>query len=197
MNELEKIRLLLELIVEGHRTLGRVGHTHLQKLVYLLQEAKEEPFGYDFRMHHYGPYSRELWGTLCTMRDLGLISIKRYPHPFGYGYDISESEGQVLDKFREVSSKMSSESDMSKRIAEYRNGHTELLQFFEEHQSGGTRYLELVGTTHFVHKMLALYEDHPSDDEIVARVGELKDQLSEPQIRGALKTLRKKHFLQD
>ncbi len=195
MNELERIRLLLELVSKGQEILGRVGHTHLQKLVYLLQEGKEEPFGYDFRMHYYGPYSKELWGTLCTMSDLGLISITRYPHPFGYGYDISESEDQVLDKFRELSSKVSSETGMDKTIDEYLNGGIELLQFFNKHHSGGTRYLELLGTTHFVHKMLALYKKAPKDDEVVDAVKGLKPHFSDKDIEEALATLRKKELL--
>lgn len=90
MDEMERMRLLLDLVSKGRRILGRVGHTHLQKIVYLLQESKAVPFKYDFKSRDYGPYSRGLWGMLCTMSDLKLISITRYPPPYGYGYDIAE-----------------------------------------------------------------------------------------------------------
>ena len=189
MNQLERMSLILDLVSEGHETLTRLGHTHVQKLVYLLEEAKGVKFGYDFRMHYYGPYSEQLWGTLTTMRHIGLINIKL--HTSGYGYDISESEGSRRAEFQELCSELG----VDEEIGQYRDSWQGLLQLFS--QRPGTRSLELLGTTHFVHKMLALYDEQPLDDQVIKGVNALKPHFSHEEIKEALQTLNDEGLLGD
>ena len=191
MDELGRMLLILELISEAERLLGSISRTHLQKLVYLLQEIKSAPLNYSFKMGYYGPRSDELWGTLCGMRDLGLIDILS-PAPFGYKYLISGSKGDKLKKFRKIISM----SDISGNTVEYQKSCKELVQLISQHQQGGTWYLELLGITHFVHKMIALY--HPLlDEEIINAVRGLKPHFKGEDVEQALATLREENFLND
>ena len=41
-------------------TPGSLGKTVMQKLIYLMQEAKGVPCGYEYRFYNYGPYASEL-----------------------------------------------------------------------------------------------------------------------------------------
>ena len=191
MDDLERMRLILEIIVEANKLLGIINRTHLQKLVYLLQEIKSVPLGYNFKMSYYGPHSEALWGTLCGMRDLGIIDIKFCPQPFKY--TVSESKSVELKKFQKVVSV----SSLDEGIAKYRKSYKDLIQLISQHQRGGTWCLELLGTTHFVHKMLALYKWQPSDKEIVSAVQDLKPHFTAENIERALATLRKDSLLND
>lgn len=49
----------------------------LQKLVYLLQKGERVPLGLDYRMYHYGPYSRELDHRIKMLELLGLVEVER------------------------------------------------------------------------------------------------------------------------
>jgi uncharacterized protein YwgA len=55
-----KWSVLILAVMEGERRETRIGHTLMQKLVYLLQSAVGIEVGYGYRLHHYGPYSEEL-----------------------------------------------------------------------------------------------------------------------------------------
>lgn len=189
MDDLGRMLLILELISEAEKVLRNISRTHLQKLVYLLQEIKSAPLNYSFKMGYYGPHSEGLWGTLCGMRDLSLIDIFS-PSPFGYRYYISESEGDKLKKFRKIVSMSGLDGD----IVEYQKSCKELIQLVSQHQQGGTWYLELLGITHFVHKMIALYHP-PLDEEIINAVRDLKPHFKNEDIEQVLATLREEKLL--
>lgn len=189
MNELERMSLILEIVSEAKRLLGTISRTHLQKLVYLLQEIKSVPLGYNFKMNYYGPYSRGLWGTLCGMQDLDLIDIKFCPHPFRY--IISESGSVELERFLKVASV----SGLDENIAKYQESCRSIFQLISQHKQGGIWYLELLSITHFIHKMLALYKQRPPDEEIVSGVKGLKPRFSNEDVKQALMTLREGDFL--
>jgi uncharacterized protein YwgA len=64
-----------------------VGKIQLQKLAYFLQESYGIPMGYTFRMHHYGPYSRELDNDLLKLRLMGFIDVQA--DDLGYGFHVT------------------------------------------------------------------------------------------------------------
>ena len=66
---------------------GDVGKIKLQKLAYFLQESCGIPLGYTFRMHHYGPYSRELDNDLLKLRLMKFVDIQ--PDSSGYGFHVT------------------------------------------------------------------------------------------------------------
>lgn len=185
MDELERMRLILEIIVET-KTISR---THLQKFVYLLQEIKSVPLRYNFKMSYYGPHSEGLWSTLCGMEDLGLIDIKFFPPR----YNIFPCKDDRLKEFERVAST----SGLDEDIAKYREGYEELFQLINWHQQGNIEYLELLSITHFVHKMLALYKRQPPDKEVVSAVKGLKPHFSDEDVKQTLVTLREGKFLND
>ena len=62
-NQFPKWTILTLIVKDGMTHKVRVGHTLIQKVVYLLQNALDVDVGYNFKLYHYGPYSEELWGT--------------------------------------------------------------------------------------------------------------------------------------
>jgi hypothetical protein len=64
-----------------------VGKIQLQKLAYFLQESYEIPLGYTFRMHHYGPYSRDLDNDLLKLSLMGFVDVQR--DASGYGFHVT------------------------------------------------------------------------------------------------------------
>jgi len=66
-----------------------VGKIQLQKLAYFLQESYGIPLGYTFRMHHYGPYSRDLDNDLLKLRLMGFVDVQ--PDLSGYGFHVTPS----------------------------------------------------------------------------------------------------------
>src|SRR4030042_4850313 len=64
-----------------------VGKIQLQKLAYFLQESYEIPLGYTFRMHHYGPYSRDLDNDLLKLSLMGFVDVR--PDVSGYGFHVT------------------------------------------------------------------------------------------------------------
>ena len=67
-----------------------VGHTLIQKVIYLLDAALGVKTGYSYRLYYYGPYSSDLWTDLRLLSDMNALEIG--PSPNGYGYSISLAE---------------------------------------------------------------------------------------------------------
>jgi uncharacterized protein YwgA len=87
--------------------LGDIGKIQMQKLVYFLQEIFQVPFGYDYKMHHYGPYSDELNDDLIIMQLNNHVEVGA--DPSGYGYHIilgSESVAKMDEVIGKYSSQM-------------------------------------------------------------------------------------------
>jgi len=66
---------------------GDAGKIQLQKIAYFLQESYGIPLGYTFRMHHYGPYSRELDNDLLKLRLMEFVDVQ--PDESGYGFHVT------------------------------------------------------------------------------------------------------------
>ena len=171
MKLLDKLSVLYKIVEGGQETKGRVGHMVIQKLVYLLQQAKDIPMGYNFALHYYGPYSEELWSDLGTLEDFGCLDIATAPD--GYGYIIT--------------TKRKPPWQASKGVSKSRQSIGELWEFLKDKPS---RDLELYATTHFVFSDLR-EKGRPADEESVAeKVTALKPHFRPEEVKQALGTLR-------
>jgi hypothetical protein len=69
--------------LEG-RPVGVFGKTHVQKLVYFLQELFGGDPEYEFALYTYGPFSANLMGDLDVADGLGVISLEYLPQAGAY-----------------------------------------------------------------------------------------------------------------
>ncbi|MBC7106883.1 MAG: hypothetical protein H5T97_13210, partial [Firmicutes bacterium] len=157
------------------------GHTLVQKLVYLLQEAEGLPFGYRFRLYYYGPYCAELWGDLNTLAELGYLTVEAKEG--GWGYEIA-----TTDLGREL-------------VAEYQGF---LAQFGPRIGAvlellGGepVRRLEVLATTFYVFRDRERKGLDTRDSFLIDGVRDLKPHLRPEEVSRALDQLRSRGLLQD
>jgi uncharacterized protein YwgA len=69
--KIEKFRWLAG-VIAAHPERKVVGRTRIQKTIYLLQQ-KGLPTGFNYTMHHYGPYSTDLSVDIQMLEDYSLI----------------------------------------------------------------------------------------------------------------------------
>lgn len=179
MKKMERWAALTQVVLQGEKTLGASGHTLIQKLFYLLQEAKDYPLGYRFKLYHYGPYCAELWGDLNTLAELGYLTIQ--PKGNGQGYQIT-----TTDLGREL-------------VREYRAGFEGLGSMVDELLAllGGepVRRLETLATTFYVCKDWRQKGITPKDERVIASVRNLKPHLTEQEVAVALVDLARAGLL--
>ena len=193
LRTIERIKLLLTVVDLGQTKIGPVGHTLIQKLVYLLQAAKGVPLGYKFKLYYYGPYCKELWGELNNLEEYGFVAIASKVG--GWGYDISltpkgrEWLANETDNTDEAAGKVSPNNDFRKEIEE-------LLELL-----GGepVRRLEALTTVHYIYsdwKRKGLgFSDDENQKKLIESVKNLKPHLEEDEIELAYKTLEEKALL--
>ena len=162
--------LLLELVERLREKGSWCGETHLQKAVYFLQELLSVPMGLEFVLYKHGPFSFELQDKLILLRAHGLLELE--PQANGYGPKLSLSEsGQAL------------KNRFPKTIGDQHNA----FQWLTDHLGKmGVVRLERLGTALFVTREM----QGKGDEEIVARIVELKPHVSEEQARAALHEVR-------
>jgi len=108
---IERFRWLAGLIAAqpGRKLVGR---TRLQKTVRLLQRVGM-PSDYEFRMHHYGPYSEGVQADISLLDRLGLVNEMEEQANQGHTYSVFEAmrsaELPEIDRFRQVVSLLSEE----------------------------------------------------------------------------------------
>jgi len=183
---LQRFAILAYLICEGNKKWGKVGHTYIQKLVYLLQEGLKVNLGYRFKMHYYGPYSEELWASLTSMEGMKLISIKVAPTTYGYNIYISP-----LDKAYKFAEEVEVK-DKDKDFEGIKRQASKLISLFE---GKSTRDLELLGTCHFVYQILKKRGKEADASSVAKVVLNLKPHFNEEQVKDALKLLKERELL--
>ena len=67
----------------------KLGRTQVMKLFYFLQELKDVPLGYDFRLFTYGPFDSDVLSDLATACSLNMLLEKTIIYSRGYGYEIT------------------------------------------------------------------------------------------------------------
>jgi uncharacterized protein YwgA len=150
-----------------------VGKTKLQKLLYFGQEAAQVPLGYEFRLHHFGPYSFDLDDDLVRMKLAGIVSVE--PDGEGYGFHVRPA------RISEGSSHVPAPSQRAR---------AQLDRVIEAFGGMAAQELELRATIHFAFTVRG-----GSDEEVIAQVKRLKPKFAETVIRAALTELRSKNWL--
>jgi len=148
------------------QSIGRVGHTLIQKLIYLLQEGMGVRLGYRFKMYMHGPYSADLWGDLTQLRDYRALNIDA--DPSGYGYRITT--GPVLGNVV---------ANQEQRLASVRPTIERLLDVL-----GGApvRRLEILATAHFASASLKRLGKAADARAVAKAVCALKPHLAEQEV---------------
>jgi hypothetical protein len=159
---LSTLAVVAEVVRLGEKQLERVGHTLVQKLVYLLQEAMGVRLVYQFGMHMHGPYSSDLWGDLTQLRDYEAIRINADPSGYGYRIETGPRLSSVLDR-------------QGPTLTEIRPQIEHLLGLL-----GGApvRRLEVLATAHFVGASLKRFGKATDAHTVAERVKALKPHLT-------------------
>ena len=143
-----------------------VGKIRMQKLVYFLQLIFHVPFGYDYKMHYYGPYSDEMNDDLIAMQMSNNLEIGADPSGYGYhiipGTEAVTTRDEILHKYSENISKCLSEFDK-----------------FSPNE------LETLSTLHFAKYVAGV----PDEDKIIEKTSMLKPVFPEVTINQMYKKL--------
>ena len=170
---------LIWTVREGVDRRIRVGHTLMQKLMYLLQAAAGVNIGYRFRLYYYGPYSEEVWNEIRMLADMDVLKVT--DDPDGYGYWISLGAKGKYEIFLEAQGQLPK---------------IQIKELIEELGSLDSRKLELIATTHFVCSDLVSRNGKAVDETVKASVTNLKPHFSALQVQSALEFLTQRGWSQ-
>jgi uncharacterized protein len=143
-----------------------VGKIKFQKLIYFLQYVFRLPFGYDYRMHHYGPYSDELNDDLTLMQMSNYIDIKA--DSSGYGYHIKPGG-----------------EDLTSRNAVLTKYSKQIQACLEKFKDFTPSQLEILGTLHFVRYVAGV----EGKNNVIEKTAMLKPAYSKQSIEKMYGTL--------
>ena len=86
MEELKRKAIMLSLIEKMDKKGSWNGETHIQKVVYFLEQLLKVPLGYGFVLYKHGPYSFDLHDELIEMKANNLLDLKNN-YPYGSSYE--------------------------------------------------------------------------------------------------------------
>ncbi len=141
------------------------GETHIQKCVYLIQEALELPTGFEYMLYKYGPYSFDLRDLLGEMRADLLIDKEARPYPYGPTLKPSPSGLRLMGQYEAT-------------IAPHRDAIGRVADKFGKR---GVSDLERIGTALYVTK-----EKELSPTERARQLTRLKPHVSYPAALAAV-----------
>jgi uncharacterized protein YwgA len=176
VKKMDRLAVLIYVVYEGEKSLNSAGHTLIQKLFYLLQEAKNFPLGYKFRLHYYGPYCAELWGDLNTLAELGYLNIQAKSNGFGYEINVTPAGRDLIDERHNF-------------LTDLKGKVRDLLTLLEGEP---VRRLEVLASTFYVINDWKKKGIQPAEDGVIASLQDLKPHLKEEEIKASLNDLHKK-----
>jgi len=179
VKKMDRLAALTYVVDQGEKRLGSAGHTLIQKLFYLLQEAKNFPLGYKFRLYYYGPYCAELWGDLNTLAELGYLNIQAKSNGFGYEINVTADGKELINSYHDF-------------LANARDKIEDLLALLGREP---VKRLEVLDTTFYVFNDWKKKGIQPEDGKVIASLQNLKPHLKEEEIKTALKDLREGFLL--
>jgi uncharacterized protein len=158
-----------------------VGRTQLMKFMYFLQELKNVPLGYDFRLFNYGPYDSEVLCDLASASGRIAVIEETIQYATSYRYSIKPGSraDQVIQEVEEFDPSVYSAVD-------------EVLNLFGNHSSSE---LELRSTIFFVDREFKEKKNAVHEAEIVERVHKIKAHFDEPAIRKRVDEMRDQGLL--
>lgn len=101
MDKYQKMALLLRLMELLREKGSWCGATHIQKSAYFAQDLTKVPFGYDFIIYKYGPFSSSLRDELSGMLALLVAKLEVHDMFFSPKYRIGRRGPKVMETFEE------------------------------------------------------------------------------------------------
>lgn len=152
---------IVSLIVKRWKDLSpqenKIGRTIIQKISYFLK-AKGVPLSYDFEIHHYGPYSQELYFRMDDLL-IDKIIIDKSKHPNRSEYEPGSQMEQLLVKF-------------DTQLNPYKNEVDNIISMFN---SLPPTAMELFATIHYLHNSYRNYfKKSPGKNMLIDKVKEVK-----------------------
>ncbi|NQT13139.1 MAG: hypothetical protein HQ582_10350 [Planctomycetes bacterium] len=145
---------------------GLPSRKRVQKTVHLLQAAGC-PFGLDFRLHYYGPYSAELAGILDRMTSGNILEETAQQTTVGtqYDYRFSEEMRESLESFEQTPAGQTAREEIER--------HQGLLT---DLCATNSRVLELASTT------VAFYMAGRNWDDAVKETADFKSESTDSRM---------------
>ena len=178
MEFIERLGTLTLVVDLAEKRSALVGHTLMQKLVYLLQQAFKQDLGYRFRLYHYGPYCEDVWADLQTLDNMGALSVSTSPDGYGFVIKTKDRAQQFIEAVDAVALKQ------------------QIRDLLAELGGQPVSRLELVATTHFMQAELRRRGHPASEADVVRNVLALKPHFNDAQVVDALRLLSWKGWLE-
>ncbi len=171
MKRIEKWAAILNIVKYCKDEDIKIGHTFIQKLIYLVQEAFDCQMGYNFKMHYYGPYSEDLWGDLCFLDDHSLLSVNANPSGCGYLIDLGTEQDWIAKQNFVLPAKIET-----------------LIEFLKNRK---VKDLELLATTYYTYSHIKKRSKEVYQDKVENFVIQMKPHFTKDDIGQALLELEK------
>lgn len=168
----ERIAMLTEIV----RRLSKVRRTALMKIVYLLQMVKGVPFGYNFRLYLYGPFSPDVLDDIDMAVYWKSLKEEYFSTERLAGYEISL--GEDADSFTRKH---------QAAIAKHEEAIFWVVEQFGKYNSSE---MEAIATIVWVDRELANSGVDTQQEEIFRRVAEIKPHFSSEAIRRLIAKLQ-------
>ncbi|CUU11017.1 Uncharacterized protein YwgA [Armatimonadetes bacterium GBS] len=175
----ERIAILTEIV----RHLGKVRRTALMKVVYLLQTVKGVPFGYDFRLYLYGPYTPSVLSDIDMAVYWKALKEEYFSTERIAGYEIGPGEdaNSFIQKHQAV-------------VERHKEAVRWVIERFGEYNSSA---METIATIVWVDRELANGGVGTRQEEIFRRVAEIKPHFPHEEIRKLMVRLQEMGILKN
>jgi len=164
MKESQRLGLLSSIVQMLEQAGSWTGRMHIQKSLYFAQQLLGLPSIYEFVLYQRGPYSFDLDADIRSLRSIGAVEISPAP-PYGPSYSTTPL-GRDTIRLSPV------QAEMTEKL-------TRLANVLGPRHA---RELELLATTLYV-----MNEGLDSDEDIIARVAELKPRFEKDEAEKAIR----------
>jgi len=171
VNKGQRSAILLNLLKSLSDRGSWCGETHIQKAVFLLQEAAKVPSDFNFILYKHGPFSFELRDSLAELAAEGLVDyVVRDPN-YGPSVVATNESWEFL-----------------KRFPKTENRHAKQIEFIADFVGNrNVAELERIGTAVFVVKRF----DHIDPEDRAAEIVDLKPNVSIHDAKEAVREANK------
>jgi uncharacterized protein YwgA len=181
MDSLSKSRIAILARMVSQAREKKLGRTQVMKLFYFLQELKEIPLGYDFRLFTYGPFDSEVLSDLATACSLNVVSEKTMIYSRGYGYDITPGSHAYRLGLELETSNPSIAAQVDAVVRDF--------------GTYGAADLELLSTIFFVDREFSKTGTEASDEALAERVRQIKPHFTMRTILHRINEMAEKGWL--
>ncbi len=161
-----RLGVILRLVEQSPQ--GTLGRTAIVKLLYLLQEVRGVPLGYDFRLYTYGPFDSDVLNDLETGQSFQALHIRTVLYHSGYGYDVKAGSKAAAVK---------------ECVADWLASHESELAWAVKNFAGrSASELEIIATIVYVAREFAKQKKRHTLADLAQRVREVKPRFVEQYV---------------